>query len=290
MIPPRPHPAVVRESSLADVDPRRRHLQRTLGSHTFARASQLRSLLSWLGHQALTEGSRVPSEREVAQEVMRRGNFDPQTDSLVRKEMGRLRDKLAKYYAAEDPEDGLRITLPAGYRLRFEDAAAAVRAGSTRILWLPFRAAADQQDAALAVWEDLLLALSRSWDVVPPSRALAVVNSSAEAAELGVEFVLEGRYRQQPSPSLALWLTRADCWGVLATGEFGSGDLGSGDSGASQFGPGQAAHPGSGQFATSSLELVACVLRWVGTVIEADSQCRVSAESRGLKKSLARAV
>src|SRR5690242_20239890 len=66
---------------------RRACIDQVLSSATFARADQLRRLLAWLGERSLRPDSVVPTEKEIGKVVLLRKDFDPQTDSLVRKEM-----------------------------------------------------------------------------------------------------------------------------------------------------------------------------------------------------------
>src|SRR5260370_42708187 len=49
-------------------------------------------------------------------------DFDPQLDSMVRVQDGRLRSKLAEYYASEGAEDQILVEMPRGnYALTFHD-------------------------------------------------------------------------------------------------------------------------------------------------------------------------
>jgi len=61
-------------------------------------------------------------EHQIATEVFGRpSDFDPQLDSLVRVQAGRLRTKLAAYYESEGMEDQVLIDLPKGsYALSFQ--------------------------------------------------------------------------------------------------------------------------------------------------------------------------
>jgi hypothetical protein len=63
----------------------------------------------------------VIKEHQIATEVFGRpSDFDPQLDSLVRVQAGRLRTKLAAYYESEGVEDQVLIDLPKGsYALSF---------------------------------------------------------------------------------------------------------------------------------------------------------------------------
>lgn len=66
-------------------------------------------------------------EYQIATEVFGRPpNFDPQLDSTVRVQAGRLRVKLSEYYASDGVEDPIVVELPKGaYALSFHHRAAA---------------------------------------------------------------------------------------------------------------------------------------------------------------------
>jgi len=64
-------------------------------------------------------------------------NFDPQIDSLVRKEMSRLRDKLSRYYLSEGASSQIRIEAPDGYAVVFREIVAEQRAPTSCWLVLP---------------------------------------------------------------------------------------------------------------------------------------------------------
>ncbi len=99
---------------------RRAHLVKVIGSITFARAEQLQRLLKWLGERSLGAFPVPPSEKEIATNVLNRKDFDPQSDSVVRNEMSRLRDKLDRYYSSEGWEDEIRIVSNRGYLIGFD--------------------------------------------------------------------------------------------------------------------------------------------------------------------------
>jgi len=87
-------------------------LQRVLSSQTFRRASRMRALLKYLVDGRL-EGVKV-TEARVASEVLGKGqDFDASVDPEVRIHLGRLRRKLAEYYATEGKEASVQIGLPA---------------------------------------------------------------------------------------------------------------------------------------------------------------------------------
>jgi hypothetical protein len=65
----------------------------------------------------------APKEYQIATEVFGRPNdFDPHVDSTVRVQAGRLRGKLAEYYASEGVDDQILVDFPRGtYALAFHD-------------------------------------------------------------------------------------------------------------------------------------------------------------------------
>jgi hypothetical protein len=91
------------------------HVERLVGSQTLHGSESLRKLLHYLAVQALDHPGAPVKEHQIATEVFGRpSNFDPQLDSLVRVQAGRLRSKLAAYYESEGAEDTVLIDLPKG--------------------------------------------------------------------------------------------------------------------------------------------------------------------------------
>jgi TolB-like protein len=94
-------------------------LERIEGSQTFARSTQLRRLLHFLGERTIGKLA-PPTEYEVAVTVLNRSeSFDPRSDSLVRKEMSRLRSKLTEYYETEGKHDLVIVQNSGSYQLHF---------------------------------------------------------------------------------------------------------------------------------------------------------------------------
>jgi hypothetical protein len=180
----------------------RAHLGKVTGSVTFARAEQLRRLLTWLVERSLAPSPIAPSERQIAIAVLSRNDFDPQTDSLVRKEMGRLREKLARYYLFEGLNDEICIRTGGGYLLGFERRGGTYP-GSRRSCWLvlPFRSNPEMEDFSDQFLEELLFVLGKpaEREVVARTTALAYRGRTGDvrqfAAECGADFVVEGSMR-----------------------------------------------------------------------------------------------
>jgi TolB-like protein len=103
---------VVDTAIIADTAAVEHELARVLSSQTFRRASRMRELLDFVVRSAL-DGVAV-TEAKAAQEVFGKdGNFDASIDPEVRIQYGRLRRKLAEYYAAEGKGAPVVIDLPA---------------------------------------------------------------------------------------------------------------------------------------------------------------------------------
>jgi hypothetical protein len=110
---------------------------RLLVSHALHGSDSLCKLLRYLAHYAEEHPGSSPKEYQIATEVFGRpGDFDPHQDSMVRVQVGRLRSKLADYYASEGARDTIIVDLPKGsYALTFQErpsAAASEQAHAAR--------------------------------------------------------------------------------------------------------------------------------------------------------------
>jgi hypothetical protein len=96
-------------------------IERLTNSHSLRTSESLCKLLRYLAEHSLDPHPTTVKEYQIATEVFGRSpDFDPQTDSTVRVQAGRLRMKLAEYYAAEGAEDPIVVELPKGsYALTF---------------------------------------------------------------------------------------------------------------------------------------------------------------------------
>jgi hypothetical protein len=94
---------------------------RLIKSHSLSGSESLCKLLRYLAEHSLDHPGEALKEYQIATEVLgRSGGFDPQSDSTVRVQAGRLRIKLAEYYANEGREDPIIVELPKGsYSLTF---------------------------------------------------------------------------------------------------------------------------------------------------------------------------
>ena len=96
-------------------------IEKLINSHSLHTSESLCKLLRYLAEHSLDHPGVAPKEYQIATEVLGRpAGFDPQSDSTVRVQAGRLRVKLAEYYAQEAPDDPIVVELPKGsYALTF---------------------------------------------------------------------------------------------------------------------------------------------------------------------------
>jgi hypothetical protein len=104
-------------------------IEKLAESHVLHGSESLCKLLRYLAKHALDHPGAPIKEYQIATEVFGRSDdFDPQLDSMVRVQAGRLRGKLAEYYSVNGADDGIVVELPRGtYVLSFHHRAAAGR-------------------------------------------------------------------------------------------------------------------------------------------------------------------
>jgi hypothetical protein len=103
-----------REQNLSQID-------KLTSSHVLHGSESLCKLLRYLARHVLDHPGTSIKEYQIATEVFgRSADFDPQLDSMVRVQAGRLRVKLSEYYAGDGAEDPIIVELPKGtYVLAF---------------------------------------------------------------------------------------------------------------------------------------------------------------------------
>ena len=106
---------------VADDRRQREQIEKIVHSQTLRKAESLCKLLRYLADHALAQPGVPLKEYQIATEVFGRPhNFDPQVDSAVRVQAGRLRLKLLDYYAHEGLADDIIVEMPNGsYALSF---------------------------------------------------------------------------------------------------------------------------------------------------------------------------
>jgi hypothetical protein len=111
-------------------------IDKLINSHSLHNSESLCKLLRYLAEHSLDHPGVALKEYQIATEVLgRSGGFDPQSDSTVRVQAGRLRIKLAEYYAHEGPDDAVVVDLPKGsYALAFHVRALPASTSLTEVL------------------------------------------------------------------------------------------------------------------------------------------------------------
>ena len=96
-------------------------INRLVSSHALHGSESLCKLLRYLAKHAVDHPGTPIKEFQIATEVFGRSpDFDPQLDSMVRVQAGRLRSKLTEYYGSDGLEDPVVVELPKGtYVLSF---------------------------------------------------------------------------------------------------------------------------------------------------------------------------
>jgi hypothetical protein len=96
-------------------------IDRLVASHSLHGSESLCKLLRYLARHAVDHPGTPIKEFQIATEVFgRSADFDPQLDSMVRVQAGRLRSKLTEYYSSDGLEDPVVVELPKGtYVLSF---------------------------------------------------------------------------------------------------------------------------------------------------------------------------
>jgi len=99
---------VDRETKLAAIE-------KIISSSVLHGSESLCNLLRFLTKQSLDHPGSTVKEYHLATEVFgRAADFDPRLDSTVRVQTGRLRSKLAEYYASDGIEDRVVVEIPRG--------------------------------------------------------------------------------------------------------------------------------------------------------------------------------
>jgi hypothetical protein len=98
------------------IEERRRHVEHVLNSTTFSNAPSLKCLLQFVVSLAEEGRSDEISEYSIATNVFGRPpKFDPASDTIVRTQAYRLRQKLKEYYEREGRDDEITVEIPKGH-------------------------------------------------------------------------------------------------------------------------------------------------------------------------------
>ena len=160
-------------------------IEKIASSSVLHGSESLCKLLRYLAQYSLDHPGVHLKEYQIATEVFgRSSDFDPQMDSTVRVQVGRLRQKLHEYYSSEGAEDPILVDLPKGsYALGFhrrEPGSVAKDASHQREV--PFRPLNGNVRHWSAVVVVLSLLLAVAIAIIIAQRIAGARNSATEAA------------------------------------------------------------------------------------------------------------
>jgi uncharacterized membrane-anchored protein YhcB (DUF1043 family) len=93
----------------------RQELDRITTSPAFRHSLRLKRFIAFVVETTLAgKADRIKAYTIAVEALDRSADFDPQNDSIVRVEAGRLRHALARYYSAAGRDDPILIALPRG--------------------------------------------------------------------------------------------------------------------------------------------------------------------------------
>ena len=171
---------------------KREALEAVLSSRSFARSAQLRALLRYICEREWSGQAADLTEYQIAVDVLgRRKDFNLTDDSSVRNRAYELRQRLEKFYSAENPDAAIQIDIPRGgyvpFYIRRQPPVTALQPSSLKAALAP---------SMLPV----VLSRRRYW----PLAAVAVACLAVGA--------LAGAWFSQPHPAAIL----KEAWGPLA--------------------------------------------------------------------------
>src|SRR6202034_2507530 len=179
-------------------------IDKLIKSHSLHSSESLCKLLRYLAEHSLDHPGIALKEYQIATEVLGRpAGFDPQSDSTVRVQAGRLRVKLAEYYAHEGPDDPILVEIPKGsYALAFHlrGAKAGVQASPSAVL----QSAAKKEEAQR---------FTRGWVI-----SVAVFSVLLAASLSTTAILLSQRMHMQPATSQAAPAAYQILWNRFLTG------------------------------------------------------------------------
>lgn len=173
------------------------HLSSILQDRRFSSAERNASFLRYVVEKALAGKISEIKESVIAMEVYgRSSNYDPKSDSIVRVEATRLRQKLRSYYEEEGQAASIRFLIPSGtYVPRFErNGDDGTLQSETSMLTLPVAiapAATRMKSFVLAASLSVLIALL-SLPMAHGSRPVDATDADATAAwQEGISLMLQ---------------------------------------------------------------------------------------------------
>jgi hypothetical protein len=179
-------------------------IDKLINSHSLRGSEQLCKLLRYLAEHSLDHPGVALKEYQIATEILgRSGGFDPQNDSTVRVQAGRLRVKLEEYYSHEGPNDAVVVELPKGsYTLTFH-----VRTPSAALTTVPAKGEEGEQ-------RSVAKASNRGWAI-----AVVVLSVLLVAALSTSALLLASRNRTQGGAKESVPAAYQIFWNRFVTGQ-----------------------------------------------------------------------
>lgn len=136
-------------------------VERIVHSEQFRSSEVLRRLLTFLSEKSIAGEADNLKEYVVAIDGLGKSStYDPQHNSAVRIQMGRLRQRLAEYYRTEGKHDPMIVDLPKGrFRLTFEQRSSIANSAEDTSLAQPATASSTPLHAASAAPKPLFFRL-----------------------------------------------------------------------------------------------------------------------------------
>ena len=117
-------PTSVSDTGSPTPDQCQQQVQRILRSATFRNAVTLQQLLQFLTARVFEGGAEALKEYTIGVEAFGRSqDFDPKTDTIVRVQIHRLRQKLTEYYETDGSREPILVEIPKGHYLPSFEAA-----------------------------------------------------------------------------------------------------------------------------------------------------------------------
>jgi adenylate cyclase len=190
----------------------RDQLRRVLGSADFDASERNRNFLTYAVEAALEgRADRIKAYTIATHVFGRDASFDPQLDTIVRIEAGRLRRSLERYYLKAGANDPVRITIPRGAYVPFFEAAELSRATIDPPAAATARTGPDRHGRAIQVTsfeEDgdhsafpnftrglprqIIIGLTRFTDLFVFGAPTGSPDAAGAAADPGIDFLLTG--------------------------------------------------------------------------------------------------
>lgn len=175
--------------AVAEREAKLRQVEQVVGSDVLHGSESLCKLLRYLAEHCLDLPGAAVKEYQIATELFKRPqDFDPRLDATVRVQTGRLRSKLAEYYAGQGGKDPWIIEIPKGaYSLIIYPRTAAPGPAESPVVPAPIKAADPVAVPAARPrgWVKAVIALAAISVALGASLAFVLLNQPRAKATAG---------------------------------------------------------------------------------------------------------